>query len=410
MTFNFKFLAVLSLLALLAPSVSMGALSSADSTLRNDWIDPDTGHRVVRLSRLPGASESFYFHQNAFTPQGDKMVFVNQAPDGADRLSVVTLVTRECEPLTDSGVTGGVVARNSRHIYYQRESAIYSTDIDTRQSRRIGQSPGRGSAASVNADETLLAGSLTEAGGPTIDRTGPRSAWFDRVFDAKMPMRLYTIEIATGKTNEFYRYDGWLNHLQFSPTDPHLLMFCHEGPWHKVDRIWLIHTDGTQLRLVHTRTVPMEIAGHEFWSHDGKTVWFDLQVPRSEKFFLAGVDLASNKETRYALERDQWSVHFNISWDGRLFAGDGGAPNMVAHATNGKWIYVFTPQPDGHLRAERLVNMSKHDYSLEPNVNFTPAGKWIVFRGNFDGRREVYAVEVAKHSETTNTGLETNAK
>src|SRR5271169_5377486 len=35
------------------------------TSLRDEWVDADTGHRVVRLSRLPGSSESFYFHQNA---------------------------------------------------------------------------------------------------------------------------------------------------------------------------------------------------------------------------------------------------------------------------------------------------------------------------------------------------------
>jgi len=33
-----------------------------------DWVDPDTGHRIVRLSVEPGTL-SLYFHQNAFTPQ-----------------------------------------------------------------------------------------------------------------------------------------------------------------------------------------------------------------------------------------------------------------------------------------------------------------------------------------------------
>ena len=72
---------------------------------------------------------------------------------------------------------------------------------------------------------------------------------------------------------------------------------------------------------------------------------------------------------------------------------------MVAKAPNGKWIYLFTPQKDGTLKAEKLVNMAKHDYSLEPNVQFTPDGKWIVFRANFDGPAQVYAVEVAKAKE-----------
>src|SRR5687767_6571191 len=31
-----------------------------------EWIDPQTGHRVIRLSRDAG-STSFYFHQNTYT-------------------------------------------------------------------------------------------------------------------------------------------------------------------------------------------------------------------------------------------------------------------------------------------------------------------------------------------------------
>ena len=378
------------------PPSEAGIAAPEDGRAPDEWVDADTGHRVVRLSRIPGSSESLYFHQNAFTAQGDKMVFMNSTADASNRLMVMDWATRNIKPLTDPGVFGAVVSRTSRHVYYQRWRTLYATDLDTGTTRPIGPLPPRGSAPTVNAGDTLLAGTFTEPGGPRIDRSGPRSQWFDSVFEARRPQWLYTVEVANGRTNAFYRYEGWLNHVQFSPVDASLLMFCHEGPWHKLDRIWLIRTDGSGLRLMHRRTIPAEIAGHEFWSPDGQTIWFDLQVPRGEKFFLAGVDVVTGKEVRYPVERDQWSVHYNISRDARLFAGDGGAPNMVAHASDGKWIWLFTPQPDGKLHAERLVNMGKHDYALEPNVNFTPDGKWIVFRGNFDGSAQVYAVEVAK--------------
>ena len=42
-----------------------------------DWIDPTTGHRVIRLSGGGGGS-SLYFHQNAYTPEGDKLIFNTQ--------------------------------------------------------------------------------------------------------------------------------------------------------------------------------------------------------------------------------------------------------------------------------------------------------------------------------------------
>ena len=92
----------------------LAAEQTNNTTLRDEWVDADTGHRVVRLSRVPGTSESFYFHQNAFTAEGDKMVFVNRAPGGRDRLFVLDLATRQSEPLTEPGVRGGVVGRTSR--------------------------------------------------------------------------------------------------------------------------------------------------------------------------------------------------------------------------------------------------------------------------------------------------------
>jgi len=197
-------------------------------------------------------------------------------------------------------------------------------------------------------------------------------------------------------------------------------MFCHEGPWHKVDRIWTIKADGTSLKKIHTRTMNMEIAGHEFFSDDGRMIWYDLQLPRGEDFFLAGYEIATGKRIWYHLQRNDWSVHFNVSRNGTLFAGDGGDNEMVAHALDGKWIYLFRPQriPDvagiknphsenliqsGFLKPERLVNMARHNYELEPNVTFTPDTKWLVFRSNMFGQTHVYAVELEKAAQSSSS-------
>ena len=138
-----------------------------------------------------------------------------------------------------------------------------------------------------------------------------------------------------------------------------------------------------------------------------------VQTPRSQDFWLAGYNVSSGDRIWYHLERSEWSVHYNVSRDGTLFAGDGGGPNSVAAPGNGQWIYLFRPElvsdrTDGQLanskelirpavfKAEKLVNLSKHNYSLEPNVTFTPDMKWIVFRSNMFGPTHVFAVEIQK--------------
>ena len=40
--------------------------------------------------------------------------------------------------------------------------------------------------------------------------------------------------------------------------------------------------------------------------------------------------------------------------------------------------------------------MKYHKYKLEPNVHISPDGKWVIFRANFEGTENVYAVEIKK--------------
>ena len=411
------------------PAVCAFVLCARADTTTNpptEWIDPDTGHRVVQLSREPG-SESLYFNLNPFTPDGRKMVITT--PDG---IAMIDLQTRAVENIVAGRAHVIMVGRKTGQIYYGTTNrTVFAVDPVTKVTRKIVTLPRGEQVATVNADETLLAGTVTERtdwgtnrdffdGGPnrrndvqTADAyRGRKGTMMEERLAKHYPMELFFYDLRTGKTKKCNRCTDWLGHLQFSPTDPALLMFCHEGPWHKVDRIWTIRSNGRQLTKIHTRTMAMEIAGHEFWSADGKTIWYDLQTPRGEDFWVAGHDVASGTRTWYHLQRDEWSVHFNVSPDGTLFSGDGGDEHMVAHADNGKWIYLFHPElladrSDGNIdtsnliqtgvfHSEKLVNMARHDYALEPNAMFSPDMKWLIFRSNMSGSNQVYAVELKK--------------
>jgi hypothetical protein len=79
-----------------------------------DWIDPATGHRVIRLSDEPG-SASLYFHQNQYTSSGDKMVFSTR-----EGLSAINLHTRKIEALVAGRVGKVIVGRKSRQVFYMK--------------------------------------------------------------------------------------------------------------------------------------------------------------------------------------------------------------------------------------------------------------------------------------------------
>lgn len=425
---------------------------AAQTEPARQWIDADTGHRVVRLSEEAG-SRTLYFHDNAYTPEGDKLIF--STPRGVASMDVATIGTPAQKiEIVASNAGGGQMARRTRDVYVARGGrgfggagpaatqpqssgqltsgrAIYAVNVDTKRERLIPNAP----STIINCDETCSFVMLR--GDAAVDPTGnvqrpatrPYVSQLQRMFPGKMleeltpdqqysvakeerlargtlappPTAFAFINLKTGqRTVGGYQFAN-IDHQQFNPTDPSLLLFAHEGTWHEVDRTWTIRTDGTGMRLMHHRTMDMEINGHEWWSWDGKTIWFDLQTPRSQDFWIAGVNIQSGKETRYHIDRDSWGVHFNSSRDDSLFASDGGDPSQVAYSTNGMWINLFRVQPGGTVKHERLVNLRRHNYvtgargGVEPNNSITPDRNWVIFTGQFEpGQRHVYAVEIAK--------------
>jgi oligogalacturonide lyase len=394
------------------------------------WIDPDTGHRVIRITKEPG-SDSFYFNFNAFTPDGKEMIYTTS--DG--NLMVLTLGGDfTARPLAKGIARAIVVGHKTPTIYYTKQNedswhlSLWAANIDTGENRKIADLPRRASVVTINADETLGAGSYIEGDivGPGVyggrmnsqNRMGAKNLGepenkgqnMQMRLDARLPNTLFTVNLQTGAITKLIEHStDWLNHFQFSPTDPTLLMYCHEGAWHQVDRIWTIRTDGSDNQLIHKRIMKMEIAGHEWWGLDGQTLWYQLQFPRGVmgSGFISGYNLQTHARVWYHQGLDAGSIHHNSSPDGKIFCGDGNQRNP--------WIVLCRPVPNkddktlgtdlidgGSLAVEHLVNMSKTDihgaqnYRLEPNPMFTPDQKYVIFRSNIFGPDYAFAVEVAK--------------
>ena len=90
---------------------------SAQAALPTEWIDSDTGHRVIRLSREDG-TQSLYFNQNAYTVDGKKLI-VTTAGGG---IATITLATREVRPLVAGPVSVLVAGHKTGDVYYTKRA------------------------------------------------------------------------------------------------------------------------------------------------------------------------------------------------------------------------------------------------------------------------------------------------
>src|SRR6185312_16394503 len=112
------------------------------------WIDPDTGHRIVRLTDEPG-SASFYFNVNSYTPDGREMVYTTR-----EGISVLDLKTFKTRPVVRGRVFAIVVGHKTPSVFYIKpeEHALYVTNVDTGATRKLVTLPPHVFVSTINAD------------------------------------------------------------------------------------------------------------------------------------------------------------------------------------------------------------------------------------------------------------------
>ena len=139
-----RFIAFIFLVA-----VASAALQTPPAGQR-EWIDPATGHRVVRLSDERG-SQTLYFHDNAFSAAGDKMMMLT--PKGVGVIDVATLGRDDAQiEIVAPETRGGYFARRGRDIYLSGRAgnsgggrdggAVMAVNVDTRAIREVKNARG----------------------------------------------------------------------------------------------------------------------------------------------------------------------------------------------------------------------------------------------------------------------------
>src|SRR5262249_49423379 len=105
----------------------------------DDFVDPVTGHRIVRLSRLPNGGRSFYFHQSEFNCRGNKLVFGNVHSPIGRWLYSIDLETFDIQPVarSDGGtaIMEVVAPKRNEVLHLGSDGSLQATNMDTQATR-----------------------------------------------------------------------------------------------------------------------------------------------------------------------------------------------------------------------------------------------------------------------------------
>ena len=302
------------------------------------FADARTGVEVRQLTAYKGHSHHLYFTNPGWYDGGRKLLCGSDR-NGRTNLFGIDLGSGAITQLTDldqpppPAETSFLFASlnpQRDEVYFWHGRDLLALDLHTLAEQTLYRAPDGflTNMTNVTADGRWLCMGLYEdlSGRFAVDLlhgyVGFREYWAARPLS-----RIMRIDTATGAAETVFEERYWIGHVNTSPTLPHLLTFCHEGPWEGVDnRIWGL--DLTNGRAWAIRPGPQgERVGHEYWFADGERIGYHGRSLAGEPFFGAiRHDNTGSVEAPFPAD----STHFHSN-DLDLIVGDGGraAPHLL---------------------------------------------------------------------------------
>jgi oligogalacturonide lyase len=241
--------------------------------------DRTTGRKLLQLTD-GGINTHLYFTENSFSCDGKAIYYLSDAvsPDHVSQIYHMNLETGVSTQLTEEpqSVKNPTKTPDDHLLAYRVGGAVKVMDLRTWGIRTVYQETNPHEylgQVNINRDQTLLGFTRNEFFLGTTLEGANYSGFFERYVDCK-DGRVTVVDLASGRHRDVFRDTCQVAHFQFSPLDPNLAMFCHEGPWNFIhQRIWLLDIQNRQVWPCF-RQGPDDCVGHEFWTHDGH-IFFD---------------------------------------------------------------------------------------------------------------------------------------
>ncbi|MBW7995493.1 MAG: hypothetical protein FVQ81_02755 [Candidatus Glassbacteria bacterium] len=347
-------------------------------------ISPESGLTVVQFTTAASEDHHLYFTNNDLSNDCRKIVF-NSDRSGSWNIFYGDLETGKFTQLTDCQdlkVHTPCFAPGRGEVYFIDGRVVKSVNTSNFQEKELFTIPDGftgNTILSITSDEkNLVFGYSQELELKTQTKviySSQKEHW------AAKPLSIL-VRVATdgSESTEFFRENAWFTHVQTSPTDPELVLFCHEGPWKNVaQRMWLIRTDGSGKRKLRVEEVPQVSIGHEYWFGDGVRVGYHGTDKRGE--FIGIIDI--NTGARLEIPTKDSQFHNHGSSDSKLIVGDGTAEKP----------YLTIYKRDGINLKPRKIFRHGGKFSRQiahPHPRFSPDDKMITFTSDSGGDCNVY--------------------
>jgi len=363
--------------------------------------DPSTGVEVTRLSDNQNDTNHPYFTASQ-VDLDNTFVIVTSNRTGQEQFYTLAFADGKMVQLTDDvDVHSGCLDAANHILYYFAGHTLKSVRLDTLEDEALMDVPKSFIPASLTgtADGRYLAFTMVELAETDLctaryepEFSGGSKGFREKFFrwPSSVIIRYDTASHAGYPvTGELRR----MTHVIIHPLDGDTVLFCHEGPWHLVQRMWIAKVATDEVYpLIETKR-NLERAGHEFFTVDGRIGAQYSYRYRPDMDFLFHADVYVNPdgsdEQRYYYPY-QRPVHVHALSEA-LAVGDT-AQIRQDDPDYRRYIALVKYDSDGHRAI--VGRLCAHDTSWHkeshPHPVFTPDGKHVLWGSDVGGRMNVY--------------------
>ncbi len=361
------------------------------------YNDPKTGVEVLQLTNYKGHSYHLYFTNPGWYDNNRRLLFGSDRENRTNLFSI-DLKTGEITQLTDLDpvkppyevqflATCINPVRNEAYFWYNRR--IISLNLKTLESHALWEMPEGFLSSMINctSDGKYICAGIFEdlSRHLRIDYlhgyVGFRETW-----EARPLSRIIRVATDGSEAETVWEERTWIGHVNTSPTQPHLITFCHEGPWDYVDnRIWGLNLETHEAWMIRPRE-DKESVGHEYWLSDGVHIGYHGRWPDGSN--LIGMIRYDNTErVEFRIPHITGHTHSN---DFSLIVGDGGS------------VVRLWKRDGDKLEGPRVLcehRSSFHIQHVHVHPRFSPDGSQILYTSDASGYGNLYLVRLSEFEE-----------
>jgi oligogalacturonide lyase len=369
-----------------------------------EFCDSITDVKISQLTGYKAHNYHVYFTNNGWYDNGSKLLLCSDR-ENATNLFSIDLSTGELTQLTDldphqpNGLQGTYINPLKNEAYFTYDKKVIALNLNTYEEQVIYvlQEGYHFSNLSCTADGKHLCFGLSEDLSHKIkSNLSGGYVGFEETEAARPHSMILLLNLETGENRKVHEEKRWIGHVNASPTQPHLISFCHEGPWEKVDhRIWVMNLDSGEIWKLREGE-RNQYAGHEYWHADGLTIGyhgFTESLERKDGKFLGFASFDNSECQEFEFPYQNMHIHSN---DSRLIVGDGQQSSAYHGERYQDCIFLWKKTEQG-MEGPRILckhRGSFHIQQIHVHPRFSPDGTKILFTSDMSGYGNVYLADV----------------